>query len=102
MNSDDISSESQRQIFIEKFKEKCSFVDEDSLCNIVLDLCYNTNTSKQFAWDICGETILCNLLKRNKYRVNYIERDENGELEFSGEKFTIKNMTVGEEFARNI
>jgi len=102
-HSEDINDEDQRQIFIEKFKEDCykALTDEKQLCNIVLDICYSTNKSKQFAWDICGERILLNLLEKNDFSVNYPIRDNNGEILFNGEKFTIKTMKVGADFATN-
>ena len=45
--------------------------NEEQLCNIVLDLCYQKNTSKQFAWDVCGDLIIQRLLQKNNYIINY-------------------------------
>ncbi len=80
----------QKYIFKEEFKRQCAeqCPNEDMLCNIVLDLCYaKSNSSKQFAWDICGDVFIQNLLKRNHYRISYPVLDENGELEFGGLHF---------------
>ena len=38
------------------------------LNNMIIDICYKNNSSKQFAWDICGDVILENLFKRNNYK----------------------------------
>lgn len=52
-----------RSLFIKEFeqraKEICPY--EDILCNIVVDICYKTNTTKQFAWDVCRKQLIKNL-----------------------------------------
>ena len=47
------------------FENECAKLcqDKDALCDIVLDICYKSNNSKQFAWDLCGEVFIKNLLK---------------------------------------
>lgn len=81
----------QRQIFKEDFRRKayelCS--NSEELCNIVVELCYNKNSSKQFAWDICGDIIIKNLLAKNNNIILYPIPDINGHIEFAGEKFSL-------------
>lgn len=62
-----------RNIFTEEFRRECEIAcsNEKELCNIVLDLCYTKESSKQFAWDICGETIIQNLLEKNNNIIHY-------------------------------
>ena len=87
----------QKYLLKEQFKEKCFKIcpNEDELCNIVLDLCYSkSKNSKQFAWDICGEIFIKNLLKRNNYRISYPELDENGDIEFNGMHFSMKETDI--------
>lgn len=86
-----------RQIFKEDFRNKafalCS--DTEELCNIVIDLCYkNSNDSKQFAWDICGDIIIENLLKNNNYKVSYPILDELGDIYFDGNSFSMVTVEV--------
>ena len=80
-----------RQILKDAFKKKayelCSNTEE--LCNIIVDICYKNNNSKQFAWDICGDTIISNLLKENNHKVSYPILDENGNIEFGGCRFSM-------------
>lgn len=80
----------------EDFTRKCSDICSDSaaLCNIALDLCYTTNTSKQFVWDICGETIVQNLLSKHAGQISYPEKCDGGEIVFGGMHFTLKTITV--------
>lgn len=87
----------QKYLLKERFKERClkTCPNEDELCNIVLDLCYTkSKNSKQFAWDICGETFIKNLLKRNNYKISYPELDENGDIEFNGMYFSMKETDI--------
>ena len=62
-----------RTVLLSLFQEKCAKIcpNEKELCDIILDLCYTSNQSKQFAWDICGETIIENLLEKNNNTINY-------------------------------
>lgn len=87
----------QKYLLKEEFKEKClrDCPNEDMLCNIVLDLCYSkSKNSKQFAWDMCGEVFIKNLLRRNNYKISYPEFDEGGEIEFAGMNFSMKQVDI--------
>lgn len=80
------------------FIEKCSFIcpDINMLGDIVLDLCYTTNNSKQFAWDLCGEVFIDNLLEKNNNMISYLELDNNGDIEYGGNRFILKTKYIGE------
>lgn len=81
----------------ENFSRQCTIIcpDEACLCDIVVDLCYSgSNESKQFAWDVCGETIIKNLLKRKNYIIQYPTLDENGTILFKGNKFKMEQTEI--------
>lgn len=87
----------QKYLLKEQFKKEClsQCPNEEILCNIVLDLCYaKSKSSKQFAWDICGDTIIQNLLKRNNYMITYPVKDDNGDIEFQGMKFKLQTTEI--------
>ena len=87
----------QRYIFREEFKRQClsECPNEDYLCDIVLDLCYSkSKASKQFAWDICGDIFIRNLLKRNHYQISYPEAYASGDILFIGQRFKMKTITL--------
>ena len=89
-----------RHNLIEFFKAECEQIcsNEDELCDIIIDLCYKTDRSKQFAWDICGDTILKNLLRANDNTIHYPQCVENeGEFEFCGRQFIMAKKRIGEE-----
>lgn len=76
-------------IIKDKYKKLCysTVTNQYELCNIVLKLCYDNSKSKQFAWDMCGETIIENLLKHNQNKIHLLVADDNGHIEYLGEKF---------------
>ncbi|HBY19629.1 MAG TPA: hypothetical protein DEG71_01195 [Clostridiales bacterium] len=80
-----------RFIHKESFKKQAYEIcnDSDELCNIVVDLCYRNNSSKQFAWDICGDIIIENLLKKNNYTIHFPIADDNGDILYAGERFSV-------------
>ena len=88
----------KRRTFLNNFKIKAELIcpNAEDLCNIVLDIAYKGN-SKQFAWDICGEQIIKNLLEKNGNKYTYPMMDENGDIEYKGYKFSMREVRVCEE-----
>ena len=89
----------QKYILKEEFKRRClkQCPDEGQLCDIVLDLCYaKSQSSKQFAWDICGGIFIENLLKKNNYTLEYPVPDEHGDILFNGKTFSMKKIKIKE------
>ena len=88
----------KRRTFLNNFKIKAELIcpNAEDLCNIVLDIAYKGN-SKQFAWDICGEQIIKNLLEKNGNKYTYPMMDENGDIEYKGYKFSMREVQVCEE-----
>ena len=87
----------ERIVKLENFKKECLQIcpNEKELCDILIDLCYSTSKSKQFVWDICGDIIIEHLLEVNGNKIYYPEKvDGNGEFEFAGEQFVLKQKTV--------
>ncbi|MBR4590218.1 MAG: hypothetical protein IKO36_06075 [Bacteroidaceae bacterium] len=92
-------AQSERRNLVEIFKKECELIctNEDELCNIVLDICYKSESSKQFAWDICGNIFIKNLLKRNNYSLSYPEINNDGEFNYMGYWFTMVNVIIDKE-----
>lgn len=63
--------------------------DAQQLCTIMVDLCYTRESSKRFAWDICGKEILDNLFTAGGHRLTYPAKRDDGELNFRGQRYTI-------------
>lgn len=94
ISKDDINV--TRGILSLKFEQECSIACPDNhvLTNIVLDLCYKSKNSKQFAWDVCGETIINNLLKKNDYIIWFPEESDEGDILFNGKRFIMRNKKL--------
>ena len=87
----------QRNIFFNEFKRACFEVcsDETTLCDIILDICYSKEYSKQFAWDMSADVIIENLLAKNDMQISYPVKDPSGDVEFSGDRFSFNTKRVG-------
>lgn len=69
------------------------------LTNIMLDVCYTSNKNKSFVWDIVGEQIFKNVCKNNKNNIQFPIKDDNGDIEYCGNRFSILTKEIGgEEF----
>jgi len=82
----------ERNRFVEFFKSECEKIctNEDELCDIVIDICYQKEKSKQFAWDVSGGVILRNLLRRHNNIIHYPQMvSENGEFTYCGKQFVM-------------
>lgn len=89
----------KRTTFVNWFKKECEEIctNENELCDIVIDICYRSEKTKQFAWDICGDTILQNLLKLNNNVIQYPQlAEDSGEFEYCGANFVMKEKIIGD------
>ena len=82
-----------KDIFVDECNKVC--LNSEALANIVVDLCYTSNKNKTFAWDVAGEQIFSNVLKNNGYTIQYPRKDENGDIEFDGKKFSLYIQQIG-------
>ncbi len=82
-----------RNDFIDECTKACP--NRFVLCDIVLDICYKKSSTKRFAWDMCGKEIIHNLLVKNNGYIAYPERDEDGDIEFCGARFSVRQKKIG-------
>lgn len=90
-SADKTENEARRNSLARLFRSRCYTVcsEESVLCDIILDVCYKHEGTKQFAWDICGRAIFKNLFANSGGMIEYPTRDENGDIEYAGEKFSM-------------
>lgn len=95
---DDCDAFAHMQQMRSDFLKECTKVCQNRfvLCDIVLDICYQRNATKRFAWEMCGEEIIQNLLQRKKGMLSYPELDEQGDVMFGGNRFSIKTIRLEE------
>lgn len=89
------SDKTERDVVISQLKNEfsntCYSVCSNSsvLANIVVDICYLSNKNKSFAWDVCGDEIFKNVLKNSGGKLQFPIKDENGDIEFCGNTFSL-------------
>ena len=81
------------------FIAECSKIctNKYSLCNIVLDITYNTNTGKMFAWSMCGDVILENLMNKFGHQLTFPILDNNGDISYCGNNFALTTVKLEEQ-----
>lgn len=81
----------------EEFRRECCVICPDSkaLCNIILDICYAKSSTKRFAWNMCGDDIIHNLLASHAGVISYPVPDACGEFEYCGERFSVETIQIG-------
>lgn len=95
------SLKEERDAFVtqlnEEFSNLCYSVcpDAEILANILVDVCYTSNKNKTFAWNIVGEQLFINVLKNNNNIIVYPVKDENGDIDFCGKKFSLHVQQIG-------
>lgn len=74
------------------------------LANLALIICYEIHPSdnKSFAWNVFGEGIVENVRKNRQQRIVVPYLDDNGDIEYLGEKYSMKEIDVGGEPYANI
>lgn len=93
---DEYDSYTNLSMMNEEFRKECSVVCPNSraLCDIILDICYTKSSTKRFAWSMCGEEIIHNLLDANDRRISFPVMDDCGELEYCGNRFTVETKRI--------
>lgn len=88
-----------RSMIVDDFRRQCFEVcsNEDVLCDIILDICYQREGTKQLAWDVVGHAMIQNLLRKHGGMILYPVASESGEVTYAGERFTFVPYTFGEE-----
>ncbi len=87
---------SEISIMNDEFKRDCNIVcpNKEVLCGIILDICYTKNSTKRFAWSMCGAEIIQNLLAKNDYTINFPTLDKDGDIEYCSNKYSLKSKKV--------
>lgn len=80
----------------DEFRKECSKIcpNSQTLCNIILDICYSKNSTKRFAWSMCGDEIIHNLLKNNNNNISYPVLCPTGVFEYCGNRFNIETTRI--------
>jgi len=93
---DDNETTAALSLMNDEFRRECDRVCTDSmtLCDIILDICYSKNTTKRFAWSMCGSEMIHNLLSKNHNIIHYPAKTDDGEFSFGENTYTIKTLDL--------
>lgn len=93
---DECDSISEISTMNEDFRKECSSIcpNEQSLCDIILDICYTRNATKKFAWSMCGRSIIHNLLKKNNQTISFPTIDSTGDVSYCGKRYVVKSKRI--------
>lgn len=83
-------------IMDEDFRKECASIcpNEQTICDIILDICYTKNSTKKFAWSMCGHSIIHNLLLKNNQLISFPTIDSDGDIMYCGERYTVKSKKI--------
>ena len=93
---DDCDSFIALSVMNDEFRKECYKIcpNKSTLCNIILDICYTRNSTKRFAWSMCGSEIIHNLLLKNDNQISYPTLDSDGDIEFCENKFVVETIKI--------
>lgn len=88
---DECDSFKEMSIMNDEFRKECNIIcqNKDSLCNIILDMCYTKSSTKRFVWSMCGSDIIHNLLSKNNNTISFPSIDHSGDIHYCGERFSV-------------
>lgn len=83
------------QLLDDIFREACASAcpNKEELCEILIDLCYTKEKSKQFVWRMCGDDIVKKLMKKNK-SIQFPTKSDGGDIEWMSESFEVASVQV--------
>ena len=74
--------------FTDLLYEVCG--NEEILCNVLVDVCYNSNKSKSLLWDVCGDVLIRNLLRSKGNKLSFPLQSEDGDFTYKGLTFKME------------
>ncbi len=96
---DEDENMNHRYVMVQDFRRECQIVcsNKSQLCDILLDICYQKEGSKQFVWDMASDEIIDALVRNNGGYISFPARDDNGDVLFGGERFSFARKQIGGE-----
>lgn len=87
-----------RNNILTEFVRSTSYIcpNKTELCDILLDICYEDSlTNKRFVWELCGDVIVENLLKKKDYKFEIpVQTDSDGSFVFAGKNFKMVEIDL--------
>ena len=82
------------KILLDNFKEQTieTCGDIDVATNVLVDVCYSDNKSKDLLWELCSEQLIRNLINNGYDTIRFPIQDRDGDIEFKGMKFKMEEV----------
>ena len=81
-----------RESFVRDCLAVCS--NRRIICDILIDICYEKQSTKKFVWDLFPDVIIGNLLKKTGGVIHFPTKDVNGDVMYNGDMFSIKEAVI--------
>lgn len=100
LNDNDVSKSSTEILncFVAEMYKICS--NESELCDILIDLCYNSGYNKEIVWSACGDVIATRLLDSSSNTIRYPKCVDEEDIEphfiCVGKKYVMNEIQKGE------
>ena len=70
-------------------------INEKVLVNTLIELAYaKSKITPSFVWMLIGDLILSCMLSKTEGKISFPKRDENGDIDFGGEKFKMETIVI--------
>lgn len=94
VSNDSMDYNANKALFVDIFKQEAEKMcnNAEDLCNIVVDIAYTNKNSRQFAWDICGDQIIKNLLDKNNNTYKFPVKNEYGDISWNGDNYSLVEL----------
>ena len=79
-----------RNDLVQSIIEVCGTIEVAT--NIMVDLCYSNNKSKELLWEVCSEQLIKNLINNGYNKIHFPIKAEDGDLEFKGDRFKMEEV----------
>lgn len=83
------------RLFVEECLAACS--NAAQLCDLMIDICYKRIGTQDFAWTVCGDAIVQNLLNKNGGIISFPVRADDGDIHYAGQRFKMIEKRWGYE-----
>lgn len=103
LNIDSVKTRIGSDIFNDQFTLRTDYfktevykvcLNPEVLCEILLDICYKNNKTKQFVWDMCGDILVKRLQEKNWNQITYPVRKSNGDILYDGKYFSLETIRL--------
>lgn len=82
-----------------QFSRDCMKIctNAEQLANVIVDVCYKHEGTKQFMWDVCSTEVIFNILRRNGMKISYpVFSPDDYEFMLNGRKYKMVEAIIDE------